>query len=69
MAHVQVITMNKEKYVNVFGYQVKLHAVTMVAIIFVLALLFCWLLLFSPWPAIHDPTHWIRHSLGFVPCH
>jgi len=61
--------MNKEKYVNVFGYQVKLHAVTMVAIIFVLALLFFWLLLFSPWPAMHDPTHWIRHSLGFVPCH
>ncbi len=61
--------MNKNKYVNVFGYEVKLSAVTMVAVIFLLVLGFIGLMLFSPWPAIHDPTHWIRHSLGFIPCH
>lgn len=61
--------MNKTRYANLFGYQVELKTVTMVAVLFVLALLFLFFLLFSPWPALHDPTHWIRHSLGFVPCH
>lgn len=59
----------KNKHVNVFGYKVELKAATMVVVIFALALAFLGLLLFSPWPALHDPTHWIRHSLGFVPCH
>jgi len=61
--------MNKTKYVNFFGYQITFSTVTMVAVIFALALAFLYALLFSPWPAMHDPTHWIRHSLGFVPCH
>jgi cobalt transporter subunit CbtB len=57
------------KYVNFFGYQLKLRSVTMVVVIFALVLgLISWLLL-SPWGTVHDPTHWIRHSLGFVPCH
>ncbi|MBI5072346.1 CbtB-domain containing protein [Candidatus Woesearchaeota archaeon] len=41
----------------------------MVAVIFLLVLGVLGLMLFSPWPAIHDPTHWIRHSFGFIPCH
>ncbi|PIN77334.1 hypothetical protein COV16_06900 [Candidatus Woesearchaeota archaeon CG10_big_fil_rev_8_21_14_0_10_34_8] len=61
--------MSKTKYVNVFGYSFRLKTMTMVVVIFALALAFLSFLLFSPWPAMHDPTHWIRHSLGFVPCH
>ncbi len=61
--------MTKNKYMNVFGYDLKLSAVTMIAVIFIMVLVFLALLLFSPWPALHDPTHWIRHSLAFIPCH
>ncbi len=61
--------MNKTKHITVFGYSVKFSTITMVVVIFALALTFLGAMLFAPWPAIHDPTHWIRHSLGFIPCH
>jgi cobalt transporter subunit CbtB len=61
--------MSETKHVNLFGYQVKLRTVTMIAVIFGLALAFLWAVLLSGWPAVHDPTHWFRHSLGFIPCH
>ncbi len=61
--------MVKDKVVNLFGYKVHVSALTQVAVISILVIIALWALMFSFIPALHDPTHWIRHSLGFVPCH
>lgn len=61
--------MVKDRVVNLFGYKVHLTALTQVAVITAVVIVALWALVFSTIPALHDPTHWLRHALGFVPCH
>ncbi|MBI3360148.1 MAG: CbtB-domain containing protein [Chloroflexi bacterium] len=34
-----------------------------------LSMLVIWTLLFSSYPAVHDPFHALRHALYLIPCH
>ncbi|MBI3761119.1 MAG: CbtB-domain containing protein [Chloroflexi bacterium] len=34
-----------------------------------LSMLVIWMLLFSSYPAVHDPFHALRHALYLIPCH
>lgn len=48
---------------------ITLNLTIQVAILLALSALIIWTLLFSSYPAVHDPLHALRHALYLIPCH
>ncbi len=48
---------------------ISLNLVLQITVLLVLAGLVIWTLLFSSYPAVHDPVHALRHALYLIPCH
>ena len=48
---------------------ISLNLVLQITVLLVLTGLVIWTLLFSSYPAIHDPVHALRHALYLIPCH
>lgn len=48
---------------------ISLSLVLQITVLLVLTGLVIWALLFSSYPAIHDPVHALRHALYLIPCH
>lgn len=48
---------------------ISLNLVLQVTVLLMLTGLVIWTLLFSSYPAIHDPVHALRHALYLIPCH
>ena len=48
---------------------ISINLVLQVTVLLMLTALVIWTLLFSSYPAIHDPVHALRHALYLIPCH
>jgi hypothetical protein len=48
---------------------ISLNLVLQLTVLLVMTALILWTLLFSSYPAIHDPVHALRHALYLIPCH
>lgn len=48
---------------------ISINLVLQITVLLLLTGLVIWTLLFSSYPAIHDPVHALRHALYLIPCH
>jgi hypothetical protein len=48
---------------------ISLNLVLQMTVFLMMTGLILWTLLFTGYPAIHDPVHALRHALYMIPCH